>query len=182
MSASATCLNVVASVSTVCKRLGTRRQSPALKSPTPSERWHSTSASNLSACCWRNRRYSSRWKTLKDSSRTVDISQEQFKAGLIGEGDFLKIKLQLLQFQTDVSSARLAKVQALVGLRGFLGYDAVPAEIDVIGDLAYQPLKARVEDLQVQALGNVRTIALQFWGLQRLRARSRWRKPTVKLM
>jgi cobalt-zinc-cadmium efflux system outer membrane protein len=89
---------------------------------------------------------------LKGFQQTVDISQEQFKAGLIGEGDFLKIKLQLLQFQTDVSSARLAKVQALVGLREFLGYDAVPAEYDVIGDLAYQPLKARVEDLQVQAL------------------------------
>jgi cobalt-zinc-cadmium efflux system outer membrane protein len=89
---------------------------------------------------------------LKGFQQTVDISEAQFKAGLIGEGDYLKIKLQLLQFQTDVSSARLAKVQALVGLREFLGYDAVPADFDVIGDLAYQPLKARVEDLQAQAL------------------------------
>lgn len=89
---------------------------------------------------------------LKGFQQTVDISQEQFRAGLIGEGDYLKIKLQLLQFQTDVSSARLAKVQALVGLREFLGYDAVPADFDVIGDLAYQPLKAKVDDLQAQAL------------------------------
>src|SRR5581483_6075962 len=64
---------------------------------------------------------------LKGFQQTVDISQAQFKAGLIGEGDYLKIKLQLLQFQTDVSSARLAKVQALTGLRQFLGYDTVPA-------------------------------------------------------
>ena len=89
---------------------------------------------------------------LKGFQQTVDISEAQFKAGYIGEGDFLKIKLQLLQFQTDVSSARLAKVQALVGLRQFLGYDAVPAEYDVIGDLAYQPIHAKLEDLQAQAL------------------------------
>jgi cobalt-zinc-cadmium efflux system outer membrane protein len=89
---------------------------------------------------------------LKDFQQTVDISQMQFKAGYIGEGDYLKIKLQLLQFQTDVSSARLAKKQALVALRQFLGYDAVPADFDVIGDLAYQPLQAKVEDLQALAL------------------------------
>jgi cobalt-zinc-cadmium efflux system outer membrane protein len=89
---------------------------------------------------------------LKGFQQTVDISEAQLKAGYIGEGDYLKIKLQLLQFQTDVSSARLAKVQALVGLREFLGYNAVPADYDVIGDLAYQPLKANLEDLQMKAM------------------------------
>ena len=89
---------------------------------------------------------------LKSFQQTVDISEAQLKAGYIGEGDYLKIKLQLLQFQTDVSSAHLAKKQALVGLREFLGYNAVPADYDVIGDLAYQPLKANLEDLQTKAL------------------------------
>ena len=89
---------------------------------------------------------------LKSFQQTVDISEAQFKAGYIGEGDYLKIKLQLLQFQTDVSSARLAKVQALVGLRELLGYDAVPADFDVIGDLVYQPLKTSLDDLQAEAL------------------------------
>src|SRR6202044_663531 len=89
---------------------------------------------------------------LKGFQQTVDISQQQLKAGYIGEGDYLKISLQLLQFQTDVSSARLAKVQALVGLREFLGYDAVPADYDVVGDLDYQPLKGNLEDLQLRAL------------------------------
>jgi cobalt-zinc-cadmium efflux system outer membrane protein len=89
---------------------------------------------------------------LKSFQSTVDISEAQFKAGAISEGDYLKIQLQLLQFQTDVSSARLAKAQALVGLRQFLGYDAVPANFDVIGDLAYEPLKANLEDLQAKAL------------------------------
>ena len=89
---------------------------------------------------------------LADFQQTVNISQEQFKAGYIGEADFLKIKLQLLQFQTDVSSARLAKVQALTGLRELLGYDAVPANFDIIGELAYEPVKTKLDDLQAQAL------------------------------
>ena len=91
-------------------------------------------------------------ENLKDFQQTVDIGAAQLKAGFIGEGDYLKIKLQLLQFQTDVSSARLAKKQALVGLRGFLGYNAVPADFDVVGELDYQPLKGNLEDLQARAL------------------------------
>lgn len=89
---------------------------------------------------------------LKGFQQTVDISQQQFKAGYIGEGDYLKIKLQLLQFQTDVSSARLAKVQALTGLRQFLGYDAVSADFDVLGELSYQTIKGNLEDFQARAL------------------------------
>jgi cobalt-zinc-cadmium efflux system outer membrane protein len=90
---------------------------------------------------------------LKSFQQTVDVGAAQYKAGAISEGDYLKISLQLLQFQTDVSSARLARVQALISLRELLGNDAVPANFDVIGDLAYQPLKAGVDDLQAKALG-----------------------------
>ncbi len=89
---------------------------------------------------------------LKSFQQSVDVSKAQLKAGAISEGDYLKIELQLLQFQTDVSSARLAKVQALVGLREFLGYNAVPADFDVIGDLAFEPLQANLDDLQAKAM------------------------------
>lgn len=89
---------------------------------------------------------------LRSFQQTVDISEAQLKAGYIGEGDYLKIKLQLLQFQTDVSSARLARVQALAGLREFLGYNAVPADYDVVGELEFQPLQGNLEDLQARAL------------------------------
>jgi outer membrane protein, heavy metal efflux system len=89
---------------------------------------------------------------LKGFQGTVDIAQAQYNAGAISQADYLKITLQLLQFQTDVSAARLAKAQALVSLREFLGYDAVPANYDVVGDLAYQPLKGNLEDLQARAL------------------------------
>jgi cobalt-zinc-cadmium efflux system outer membrane protein len=89
---------------------------------------------------------------LKSFQQTVDIAQAQEKLGAISEGDYLKIKLQLLQFQTDVSSSRLARVQSLIALRDLLGYDAVPANYDVVGDLSYQPVKANLEDLEAKAL------------------------------
>jgi outer membrane protein, heavy metal efflux system len=89
---------------------------------------------------------------MQSFEKTVDISQAQLKAGALSEGDYLKIKLQLLQFQIDVSSAHLAKVQALVGLREFLGYNAVPADFDVIGELEYQPIGGTLEDLQMKGL------------------------------
>jgi outer membrane protein, heavy metal efflux system len=89
---------------------------------------------------------------LKSYQETVNISRQRYQAGDISEGDFLKIRLQLLQFQTDVSSARLAKVQALQSLRQLIGYDAIPAAYDVAGDLAYQPLKLNLDDLKAAAL------------------------------
>lgn len=89
---------------------------------------------------------------LKSFQQTVDISEQRYKAGDISQGDFLKIKLQLLQFQTDVSSARVARVQALNSLRQLLGYSSVPHGFDVAGDLVYQPLKGGLLDLQAKAL------------------------------
>ncbi|HEV2176521.1 MAG TPA: TolC family protein [Terriglobia bacterium] len=89
---------------------------------------------------------------LASFQQTVNIGQERYKLGAISEGDFLKIKLQLLQFQTDVSSAQLALVQSLASLRQSLGYDAVPANYDVIGDLAYTPLRLNKQDLELLAI------------------------------
>jgi outer membrane protein, heavy metal efflux system len=88
----------------------------------------------------------------KSFQNTVDISDARYKAGDISEGDFLKIHLQLLQFQQDVAQARLARVQALVGLRQLLGYESVPADYDVAGAFDYQPVKLKLEDLQAKAL------------------------------
>lgn len=84
--------------------------------------------------------------------KTVDISAERYRAGDISQGDYLKITLQLLQFQTDVSSARVARVQALNSLRQLLGYASVPHNFDVAGELEYQPLKGNLEDLQLRAM------------------------------
>jgi outer membrane protein, heavy metal efflux system len=91
---------------------------------------------------------------LASFQNTVDIAKEQYKAGAISEGDLLKITLQLLQFQTDVSSAKVAKLQALASLREFLGYDAVSSNYDVEGDLTYQTLQLNQDDLLLKALKN----------------------------
>ena len=89
---------------------------------------------------------------LKSFQNTVDISQDRYKAGDISEDDYLKIKLQMLQFQTDASQAQLAKVQALSDLRQLLGYESVPADYDVAGPFEYQPVAGNLEDLQMKAL------------------------------
>ena len=89
---------------------------------------------------------------LDSFTKTVTISESEYKAGAISEGDYLKIKLQLLQFQTDVSSAQLALVQAKASMRQFLGYEAVPEDFDVVGDLAYHNLPLNKQDLQLMAM------------------------------
>jgi cobalt-zinc-cadmium efflux system outer membrane protein len=91
---------------------------------------------------------------LKSFQDTVDISKARYDAGDISEDDYLKIELQLLQFETDSAQAELAKVQALSDLRQLLGYESVPAEYDVSADFDYIPLKANLEDLQAKALQN----------------------------
>jgi cobalt-zinc-cadmium efflux system outer membrane protein len=70
----------------------------------------------------------------------------------MSEGDLLKIKLQLLQFQMDVSAARLAIVQALASLRQLVGFESVTTDYDVAGELAYTPLHVNQEDLQLRAM------------------------------
>jgi outer membrane protein, heavy metal efflux system len=89
---------------------------------------------------------------LKSFQQTVDIAQARYKAGDIGMDDLLKIKLQLLQFQTDVSQAQLARAQGLSDLRQLLGYESVSPDYDVAGSFDYQPIHSTLEDLQAQAL------------------------------
>jgi cobalt-zinc-cadmium efflux system outer membrane protein len=89
---------------------------------------------------------------LKSFQNTVEIGQARYNAGDIGEGDLLKIKLQMLQFQTDVSAAQLARVQGLSDLRQLLGYESIVPDYDVAGAFDYQPLKGNVDDFQAKAL------------------------------
>ena len=70
-------------------------------------------------------------KDLKSFQKTVDLGELRYNKGAISEDDYLKIKLQLLQFETDYQQAELAKVQALSDLRQLLGYESVSADYDV---------------------------------------------------
>ena len=91
-------------------------------------------------------------KDLASFQQSVDISQASFQAGATSGADLLKIKLQLLLFQMDVSSAKLARVQALASLRQLLGYESVPPTYEVVGDLEYKPVKLGEDDLKAMAL------------------------------
>jgi cobalt-zinc-cadmium efflux system outer membrane protein len=91
-------------------------------------------------------------QNLKSFQNSVDIGEARYRAGDISEDDLLKIKLQMLQFQTDVSQAKLARVQGLSDLRQLLGYESVPPDYDVAGQFDYEPLKGNLEDFQAKAL------------------------------
>ena len=91
---------------------------------------------------------------LKSFQTTVDIGERQYKVGAISQNDYLQIKLQLAQFQTNVEQAVLSRDQALSDLRQQLGYESVPAGYDVAGPFEYQPLTVKIEDLQTKALLN----------------------------
>jgi cobalt-zinc-cadmium efflux system outer membrane protein len=91
---------------------------------------------------------------LKSFQTTVGIGEIQFKDGGMSENDYLKIKIQLLQFEQDVQQALLNKAQALSDLRQQLGYGSVPADYDVTGEFEYRPLVVSLEGLQAKALQN----------------------------
>jgi cobalt-zinc-cadmium efflux system outer membrane protein len=93
-------------------------------------------------------------KDLKSFQKTVELGELRFNKGAISEDDYLKIKLQLLQFETDYQQAELAKIQALSDLRQLLGYESVSTDYDVAGPFDYQPLNGNLEDFQLKALQN----------------------------
>ena len=91
---------------------------------------------------------------LKSFQDTVKIGERQYASGGISENDYLKIRLQLLQFETDVQQTQLAKVQALSDLRQLLGYESVPADYEVSSPFDYQAVLTDLESLQRSALQN----------------------------
>lgn len=88
---------------------------------------------------------------LKSFEHAVEIGEARFNAGGMSENDFLKVKLQMLQFQVDAQQAQLARAQALSDLRQLVGYESVPADYDVDGPFGYQSVTARLEGLQAIA-------------------------------
>jgi outer membrane protein, heavy metal efflux system len=91
---------------------------------------------------------------VKSFQQTVDVSEHEFKVGGISENDYLKIQVQLLQYQSDLEQARVAREQALSDLRQLLGYESVAADYDVEASFEYHPIKLGLEDLQLRALEN----------------------------
>lgn len=88
---------------------------------------------------------------VKSFQSTMDLTEFQFKSGAIAENDYLQIKLQMVQFQTDLEQAELARAQALSDLRQQLGYESVAADYDVAGPFEYRPVLSTLPDLQTKA-------------------------------
>jgi cobalt-zinc-cadmium efflux system outer membrane protein len=91
---------------------------------------------------------------LKSFQQTVELNDLRYQKGAISEDDSLKIKLQLLQFETDVEQAQLSKVLALSDLRQLLGYESISADYDVAGTFDYLPIPGNLDDFQQKALQN----------------------------
>ncbi|MDE3200891.1 MAG: TolC family protein [Acidobacteriota bacterium] len=91
---------------------------------------------------------------LESFQDTIDVTGARYKAGNIGLDDLLKMKLQLLQFQTDVAQAKLARTQGLADLRQLLGYESVGDDYDVASSFDYVPMHSGLEDLQAAALNS----------------------------
>ena len=91
--------------------------------------------------------------SLGSFKRTLSISEDRYKAGAISKSDLLKLQLQLLSFEMDVNAAKLAQRQTLNSLRQTIGFDSVPPDYDVAGQLIYERVTVRLEDLQARAIG-----------------------------
>jgi cobalt-zinc-cadmium efflux system outer membrane protein len=89
---------------------------------------------------------------LKDFSQVVDINKQRMTSGDLAEGDYLKIALQKLQFEQDVSAAEVGLVQGKAALRQLVGYETVTEDFDVIGELAHRKFSVTPEKLQEEAL------------------------------
>lgn len=91
---------------------------------------------------------------LDNFSREVELNRVRLRAGDLAEGDYLKISLQKLQFQQDVSAAKLSLVQARAALRQLLGYESVAENFDVAGQLEHKKPAVQLADLERQALAS----------------------------
>ena len=89
---------------------------------------------------------------LKDFNEVLEINRARMQSGDISESDFLKISLQKLQFEQDITAAQLALVQSKAALRQMLGYETVPEDFDVSGSLERKPYLVQLDEVQRQAL------------------------------
>jgi cobalt-zinc-cadmium efflux system outer membrane protein len=84
--------------------------------------------------------------------KSLSISQKQYQAGSISHGNLLKLQLQRLLFQTDLTSAKVAVIEAKNQLRQLVGFDSIPQNYDVIGRLQAPQPKLGLMDLEADAL------------------------------
>jgi len=124
-------------------------------------------------------------ENLANYQKTVDINNEMLRQGAISRADFLKIQLEMLQFQSDLDDATLELKTAKAGLRGLLGPANLSGDFDVQGELKAIPFDKDLDSVKQLALQNRPDLKSADTG--RLKAQAdlklaqayRWPDPTI---
>lgn len=122
---------------------------------------------------------------LSNYQKVIDLNRLMLEQGAISRGDFLKIELQMLQFQTDLDDATLALKTAKATLRALVGPSNLPQDFDVQGDLRVVPLERSLAELQQLALAHRPDLKSAQTGRDkaladlRLAKANRWPNPTI---
>jgi cobalt-zinc-cadmium efflux system outer membrane protein len=122
---------------------------------------------------------------LSNYQKVVDVNQAMLEHGALSRADFLKIELQMLQFQSDLDDATLALKTAKATLRSLVGPQNLPLEFDVEGDLRAVPLEKSLSELQQLAIANRPDLKSAETGRDkafadlRLARANRWPDPTI---
>lgn len=122
---------------------------------------------------------------LGNYQKTVDLNREMLQQGEIARADFLRIELEMLQFQTDLDDATLELKTAKATLRGLLGPGRLPEDFEIQGELKAVPSDKDLPELEKLALQN--RPDLQSAEMGRLKASAdvrlaqanRWPNPTI---
>lgn len=122
---------------------------------------------------------------LANFQKTVDLNKEMLQLGEIARADFLRIQLQMLQFQTDLDDSTLELNTAKATLRGLLGAGSLPDDFEIDGDLKAEPFDRDLVELEKLALHNrpdlqsAETGRLKAAADVRLAQANRWPDPTI---
>jgi cobalt-zinc-cadmium efflux system outer membrane protein len=93
-------------------------------------------------------------ENLASFSKIVEVNRQRVQSGDLANAEFYKISLQKLQFEQDVSAAEVALVQAKANLRQLMGYESLPDDFELVGDLTFDKASVALDDLKQQALVN----------------------------
>jgi cobalt-zinc-cadmium efflux system outer membrane protein len=124
-------------------------------------------------------------ENLSNYQKVVDLNRLMLEHGAISRADFLKIELQMLQFQTDVDDAGLALKAAKATLRALVSPSNVSQDFEVVGDLRTIPLDKSLSELEQLALSNRPDLKSAEIGREkaladlRLARANRWPDPTI---
>jgi outer membrane protein, heavy metal efflux system len=124
-------------------------------------------------------------ENLTNYQKTINLNKEMLQQGMIARADFLKIQLQMLQFQSDLDDATVEMKTAKAALRGLLGTANLAADFDIEGDLKAEPFERDLTELEKIAeqnrpdLKSAETGRLKAAADVRLAEANRWPDPTI---